>query len=833
MVFVEILHYPDLDDCFERTSLPTLQTPQPKSPHTHPNGRYSHLQSKLIGSQPVVDPLERAYSPSAIGSISTNPSPASTLCSASFLALRDDDTQSIFTASTTPGSDDFFGEPPDLLSQHRRLSHGVISLLDPQLKGYALGYLSDSAKESWRSSSPDKRKARPVERYAEVAKRHSKSSEKEKKPAPVPPTTPPMTMPPCRYRRAAWWDAFRRGNLATNASSQHFYARHVVQSIGQWTRDELLQLAAAFVWAATDIEFASVVDGMPECDERVVLFASSVYNAFHLAPWNGDGGRFGNAMKDAVIGTFAAVWHQDEGQRALVYVKDPSSYIRRRAASALMLSSFVGDLFRHKFLHRSEVVACVRVLLQNMTLFEHITAIYNILSHAGVMMWQETNNAPAEKSDFFNHLSHRSKMVKDSRVLICPSPLPRGTIEVAESRVKAPVHDPIICSRPLPITVLLVIATVHDWSPPIGVSGNILSVVSLPLTNPPQVFATDPALTASPIGIIASLVQGFFAWRIHVLTQSWALVLLVAMGSVSGTLGGIITSWEVGRTPRFVDFQDFKSFVILWLVSESVTDILVTTILVWHLYVGKPRHLPQTFLTDEGFLKKKHKTGYPASDLMQDPAPDSAPLVTVQTGLITSLVATLDVVFFLVDSTGTHLIFNFPLCKLYTNSLMSSLNSRGGWKFGSPHGDSRRTQAGTDLGVYTSSNLNAAGPNEPRLKVQSSSLPSKKHRSRFLPAIKQPELPYNCIDLFDAALWAALEIGCLRLLQYRFLFDQPGAASPLLYEAGGNSLRTWYHITRSRRQNAPRKTSGMIAIHRSSLHYSGLAGLGCVARREP
>lgn len=29
----------------------------------------------------------------------------------------------------------------------------------------------------------------------------------------------------------------------------------------------------------------------------------------------------------------------------------------------------------------------------------------------------------------------------------------------------------------------------------------------------------------------------------------------------------------------------------------------------------------------------------------------------------------------------SHLIFNVPLSKLYTNSLMSSLNSRGGWKF--------------------------------------------------------------------------------------------------------------------------------------------------------
>ncbi|KAJ3557842.1 hypothetical protein NP233_g11641 [Leucocoprinus birnbaumii] len=31
--------------------------------------------------------------------------------------------------------------------------------------------------------------------------------------------------------------------------------------------------------------------------------------------------------------------------------------------------------------------------------------------------------------------------------------------------------------------------------------------------------------------------------------------------------------------------------------------------------------------------------------------------------------------------TATYLIVNTPLCKLYSNSLMSSLNSRGGWKF--------------------------------------------------------------------------------------------------------------------------------------------------------
>ncbi|CAA7266019.1 unnamed protein product [Cyclocybe aegerita] len=53
--------------------------------------------------------------------------------------------------------------------------------------------------------------------------------------------------------------------------------------------------------------------------------------------------------------------------------------------------------------------------------------------------------------------------------------------------------------------------------------------------------------------------------------------------------------------------------------------------------------------------------------------------VTIQTGLLTMIVASLDLLFFLIDPTGTHLLFNFSLSKLYSNSLMSSLNSRRGW----------------------------------------------------------------------------------------------------------------------------------------------------------
>ena len=61
--------------------------------------------------------------------------------------------------------------------------------------------------------------------------------------------------------------------------------------------------------------------------------------------------------------------------------------------------------------------------------------------------------------------------------------------------------------------------------------------------------------------------------------------------------------------------------------------------------------------------------------------------------------------------TGIHLIFNLPLSKLYTNSLMSSLNSRAGWKYGSGIG---RGLNGESSGTVTETDNAAeqAGPVE-------------------------------------------------------------------------------------------------------------------------
>ncbi|KAG7442974.1 uncharacterized protein BT62DRAFT_982177 [Guyanagaster necrorhizus] len=145
-------------------------------------------------------------------------------------------------------------------------------------------------------------------------------------------------------------------------------------------------------------------------------------------------------------------------------------------------------------------------------------------------------------------------------------------------------------------------------------------------------------------GIIAPMVQVFFAWRVKILTNNHWLVFIIILATLAGGSGGIATAVEVGFQPHFTLFRNFKAVVILWLAADCFADIFINVMVVWHL------------------------------DLV-----DRIIRLTAQTGLITSICALLDLIFFL---PGTHLIFNFPLSKLYTNSMMSSLNFRGEWKFG-------------------------------------------------------------------------------------------------------------------------------------------------------
>ncbi|KAI0784772.1 hypothetical protein C8Q75DRAFT_369245 [Abortiporus biennis] len=195
------------------------------------------------------------------------------------------------------------------------------------------------------------------------------------------------------------------------------------------------------------------------------------------------------------------------------------------------------------------------------------------------------------------------------------------------------------------------------------------------------VFATDPAM----VGIIATITQLFFAWRVKVLTDNTLAVLLIVATSLCSLFGGIGTSIAISIVPQFQQFQKFKVIVIVWLIGAAVCDTAITIALTIYL--------------------RKHKTGFSNTDGILN----KIIRLTVQNGLLTAVWAIVDLAAFLATDTGLHLAFNFPLSKLYTNSLMSTLNSRAGWKFQSSESTNQKNIQLSD-GVFS-------GRRDPRSEV--------------------------------------------------------------------------------------------------------------------
>ncbi|KAJ3559307.1 hypothetical protein NP233_g11298 [Leucocoprinus birnbaumii] len=189
------------------------------------------------------------------------------------------------------------------------------------------------------------------------------------------------------------------------------------------------------------------------------------------------------------------------------------------------------------------------------------------------------------------------------------------------------------------------------------------------------------------MGVIQIAVQAFYAWRIHVLIQNWFLTLFVLALSLAGGACSWITVHNAAMTPIYTEFQSWEAIVMIWLGCACAADIVIT---------------------------HSQKTGFRRSDMIVD----RIIRVTVQTGLITSIVAIANIAIFVSDATGTHLIFNVMLSKLYSNSLLSSLNSRGGWKFNQlSTTPSSSPQAATDISTFQAENtpsflsVSPRGPN--------------------------------------------------------------------------------------------------------------------------
>ncbi|KAN0074489.1 hypothetical protein V8E55_011901, partial [Tylopilus felleus] len=158
--------------------------------------------------------------------------------------------------------------------------------------------------------------------------------------------------------------------------------------------------------------------------------------------------------------------------------------------------------------------------------------------------------------------------------------------------------------------------------------------------------------------IISLPVQLFIAWRVKVMTKSSILPAIIAFFAIASFIGGIATSVGVVLINfEYSRFAQNEGAVITWLAASATADIIITASLVHSL------------------LRKR--TGFaPTDDVI-----NRIIRLTVQTGLITAVAATMDIALFLLYKVSqVNFIWDLMLSKLYSNTILSSLNARSGWK---------------------------------------------------------------------------------------------------------------------------------------------------------
>ncbi|KAF9468724.1 hypothetical protein BDZ94DRAFT_693505 [Collybia nuda] len=172
----------------------------------------------------------------------------------------------------------------------------------------------------------------------------------------------------------------------------------------------------------------------------------------------------------------------------------------------------------------------------------------------------------------------------------------------------------------------------------------------------PSFLADEPATLKTSIlfsGFINTGVQGFFAYRIKVVSKRWTMP-IICWSLLAVRLTCVIASSIIVLRVKIPEFAShYKWLLTLLLVATAIGDLVVAGALAYFLSQGR-----------SGFLKTDHVV----NELI---------LFSIETGLVTSLVAMAVLIIFLTKPTTFAWIgMLLTLAKIYTNSLLLSLNNR-------------------------------------------------------------------------------------------------------------------------------------------------------------
>ena len=229
----------------------------------------------LVHTQPLIP--GQVYIPHVDDDSSALPSPSTTRCSSSTLALCDDDTRKIFTPC--PGPDRMLTPPPVCEKREQLMIRELL-----MMSAHAYPY------------------AAPFYGVNQSRDRDNKNQKHEELPRqPLRPPPPPLEVAPYRSLQRMWKKHFMDGLEAQDLPIMGYHARRLVYCNCTWDEDEFMHLSRAFVWHASG------------CGERptnlLATFASEVHQVFHIAPWTRTDENFRRCMWDVVRETFVSSWH--------------------------------------------------------------------------------------------------------------------------------------------------------------------------------------------------------------------------------------------------------------------------------------------------------------------------------------------------------------------------------------------------------------------------------------------------------------------------------------------------------------------------------------------
>ncbi|KDQ52344.1 hypothetical protein JAAARDRAFT_40237 [Jaapia argillacea MUCL 33604] len=169
------------------------------------------------------------------------------------------------------------------------------------------------------------------------------------------------------------------------------------------------------------------------------------------------------------------------------------------------------------------------------------------------------------------------------------------------------------------------------------------------LSQAPWPFPSTPIVT-----VLASIpIQHFLAWRIKRFSGSWFIFGMISFLSITQGAFGIASATGALLTPNIHDFARLIPLVDTWLAVALACDLSITVLLFINL--------------------SQRRTGFRRTDSVITRLIRSA----VETAAFGSFFCIMDLITFTtLQNTNFHLIFALPMGRIYTNTLLTTLNAR-------------------------------------------------------------------------------------------------------------------------------------------------------------